>query len=153
MDKQQLLLKLHDIGANIRPDRKDAPPFKGGCHNHGHEDFKMPPSAGKILTVLFKEEKMNQRTLAKSTNITAQGVSDVLKKMESRDLVVKVAGEACNENFIILTEKGKKIATDMDVKSKAHAERIFASFSVEEMCQLESLLEKIYQNTLDDSEV
>lgn len=149
MDKQQLLLKLHDIGANIRPDRKDVPLFKDNCHNHGHEDFKMPPSAAKILTVLLKEEKMNQRTLAKSTNITAQGVSDVLKKMASRDLIEKVAGVAYNENFIILTEKGKKIAMDMDVKSKAHAERLFVNFSADEMCQLETLLEKIYQNTLE----
>lgn len=161
MEKEQLLMKLMEITGSVRPK-------KGGRHKHRqdesevckadkedrekkHKDpLRMPPSAKSVLTILLKEKKLNQRTLAKNTNITAQGISDMLKKLEKDELIIKETGNAYNENFIELTSKGEELAIEIKKQTKAHAEKMFQNLTMEELAALESILEKISQNNSND---
>ncbi len=168
MEKEQLFLKLMEIASTAKPDKKS------GHHKHHEGDgmessksqkgeegrdkkhrdpLKMPPSARSVLTILLREKKLNQRTLAKTANITAQGISDMLKKLEKDGIINKEAGNAYNENIIELTEKGEKLALEIQAKTKVHAEKMFKNFTHEELAMFENMLEKVYQNSKKEENI
>lgn len=130
-----------------------------GCkHEHGHgecnqegghkppREERLHPSGKKLLCILLQEEKLNQRNIAGMMNISAQAVSDLVKKMEHREFILKEQGEINNENMISLTEKGREVAQQADAEIKEHAEKLFQGFSEEEMETLQELVEKLRAN-------
>lgn len=129
MLKRELLMKLGSVFESTKP--KDC---KKG---------KIPPSARNILITLLAENELNQRALAKRLNITAQGVCDTVKKLETIGLIIKENGEAYNEKIVKLTDEGKELAREIDIKTTTHAEEIFADFTDEDVENLYNLLEKI----------
>ncbi|MFI3249593.1 MAG: MarR family transcriptional regulator [Eubacteriales bacterium] len=106
----------------------------------------MSPVAQNTLCLLLKEGSMNQRTIAKNSNVTGQAVSEVVKKLEARELIVREQGELNNENIISLTEKGREKAMELQKKISITAKGLLQDFSIEEQIQLFSLLEKIEKN-------
>lgn len=152
MDKKLLLMKLIEISGEIRQEQrgKHGPKEEGqdhpkGKHPHGKEGrgHKMSPVTQSALCLLAEKGSLNQRTIAKSLNVTGQAVSDLVKKLEVHELISKESGEHNNENIITLTEKGTAKAQEVNQKLQTMATELFASFTQEEMDTFSSLLEKI----------
>lgn len=154
MDKKQLLMDMLSVMQNAKIDGKHHKRHHGSkTHEHKKDkpreqsdELRLPPSARNILLILLDDKKTNQRTLAKRMNITAQGVSDVMKKLEQNELILRERGEIYNENIIHLTEKGEKIAKDFDEKVKLRSENLFKDFTQDDLEKLQQLLEKLAKN-------
>ncbi|MFI3227173.1 MAG: MarR family transcriptional regulator [Clostridia bacterium] len=151
MDKKQLLIKFLGVMQDSKPDGKRKHRRKHNdeeCKNHECRDEKtdeirLPPSAKNTLMVLLEEKNLNQRTLAKRMNITAQGVSDVIKKLEEKELILRHRGEVYNENIIELTEKGEQTAKILDERTKIHSESLFENFTEDDLAKFDELLGKL----------
>ncbi|MFI3226095.1 MAG: MarR family winged helix-turn-helix transcriptional regulator [Clostridia bacterium] len=146
MTKKQLLMKLLKIIDDIKPNPERTPlttnSFDQNFYNL-EKDIKIPPTARTLLVFLLDETNTNQRALAKYLGITAQGISDVLTKLEQQGLVSRQRGEVYNENYIILTEKGKLYALDFDTKVNEHSENLFKNFSEQDVSNFHDLLSKL----------
>ncbi len=140
IQKQQQLMKMVEVLEMIRPDGKRREKEKRGHRIH--------PSAKRLLCILLHEESINQRNIANRINLTPQAVSEILKKLEGRELIRKQDGEINNENIVYLTEKGDEIAKGIEVEMQKYAEQIFLDFTEEELQELEHLLDKLYANRI-----
>ncbi|MFI3206570.1 MAG: MarR family transcriptional regulator [Clostridia bacterium] len=143
MTKKQLLMELLSINHSINPHKKYGHHKERGEKKIGKEDLRIPPSAKNILLVLLEEKNINQRTISKRMSITAQGVSDVIKKLENKELIVREKGEVYNENIISLTEKGMALAKKIDEQTTACSEKLFENLSDEDLKKFEELLSKL----------
>lgn len=114
--------------------------------NHRNSHKKMSFGARNTLLLLLNHERLNQRNIAKMLNISAQAVSEIIKKLLERELINKNNGELNNENIITLTAEGKVIAEKFNIKINLLADNIFKDFSEEEIKILENLITKIQQN-------
>lgn len=137
MDKQVLLMKLLQVGGGIRQEQRG---------NKEHCCKGMSPIARDVLCLLLKEGNLNQRTIAKIMKVTGQAVSELMKKLECKELITRKQGEWNNENIISLTPKGLETATQLQDKIQEMAECRFTNFTEEEMNNLFALLEKIENN-------
>lgn len=156
MDKKQLLIHLLAIMDDVKPNGKHKHHKKSDagegrvsgenqntCEKDKKDDLRMPPSARNLLLILLEYKNFNQRTLAKHMNITAQGVSEVVRKLEQKELIFRERGEVYNENIIFLTERGKEIAERLDVQATLHSENLFRDFTEEDLMKFDELLMKI----------
>lgn len=107
---------------------------------------KMSFTTRITLWLLLKYESLNQRNIAKTMNISAQAVSEIIKKLLEKELINKESGELNNENIITLTDEGKIVAEKIDMKMKDLSENIFKDFSEEEVETFNYLLGKIKKN-------
>lgn len=158
MKKETLLLKLFHTVGDIRND----PQFKGekshGKYHHREKEKdssppdeektkkrreKLSPLAQSTLCLLRDEGSMNQRAIAKANQVTGQAVSDLMKKLEGKELISRKQGNINNETIISLTEKGEAKADEVKLRLLALAEKYFTNFSEEEMSTLFLLLEKM----------
>lgn len=139
MKKDILLIKLNDV-SELLLSKKYRPSGKE------HAEAKLPHSARKIIGILHMEGKLNQLTLAKRVNVSAQAISKSIKVLEDEKLIVKEYGNQKNENLIRLTEKGLFLAEDLKKHIKEHQEKIFKNFSDEDIDNLNLLLDKIIEN-------
>lgn len=173
--KQEEMMRLFEVLEEIRPEGKKRrgheghPPHGGkgkgrcghdrsshgeegrcGCGHgrppHGPEGHGIHPSSKKLLCILLQEGNLNQRNIANMMNVTAQAVSEMIKKLEAKELITKENGEINNENIISLTEKGREIAEHIDKQTKEYAEKLFRDFTDEECQILHDLMEKLYKN-------
>lgn len=113
---------------------------------------KISLPAQNALCLLLKEGSLNQRSIAKQVHVTGQAISELMKKLESREWVLRTQGEQNNENIITLTEKGKEKARELEEKRQKRAETLFKDFTEEEMKSLLELLEKISRNKSQQDE-
>lgn len=172
MNKQEEMTQLLEILEEIRPGGRGGRHHHGrphdksesrSCHKEkgmrrhhneegirehcgGKEEMKIHPSAKKLLCILLREKKMNQRNIANIMNITAQAVSEIIKKMEQREYIIKENGEINNENIISLTDKGVEVAQKIENENKEYAEKLFKDFSDEELKILHDLMGKVRIN-------
>lgn len=131
MTKRELLMKLGSIFEKTKP------------RDMKNYDVKLSPSARSLLYTLLEEDCLNQRTIAKKLNITAQGVSDIVKKLETLELIIKESGEVYNENFIKLTKNGRVLAKEIDKKADLYSKQFFENFTDEDISLFSELLDKI----------
>ncbi|WP_249030379.1 MarR family winged helix-turn-helix transcriptional regulator [Tannockella kyphosi] len=115
---------------------------------HKDDDFsnyidKISSTGRNILRILLKNGSLNQRTIAKYSNISSQAVSEALKKLVRDSLIKKNSGVINNENLIELTELGENIAIVLDRKIKNHASIVFENMSKDEIEQFYKLLNKL----------
>lgn len=159
MEKKLLLIKLMVVSGGIRQEqRRGHGPHKEGQnhpeesgHHCGHPKgphgergpHKLSPVAQSALCLLSEKGSLNQRTIAKSLNVTGQAVSELVKKLAMHELIRKELGELNNENIITLTEKGAEKAQEINQKLQTMATELFVSFTQEEIDTLFNLLEKI----------
>ncbi len=125
-------------------------------HRNHHEDShkkgerkkggRMSFATRMTLWLLFKHGSLNQRNIAKSMNISAQAVSEIIKKMLDKDFVHRESGELNNENIITLTEEGMLVAKKIDDRMKLLSDSIFKEFTAEEMDTFCFLLDKMQKN-------
>ncbi|MFI3175109.1 MAG: MarR family transcriptional regulator [Bacillota bacterium] len=119
-------------------------------HCHGKEDGKkggrMSFATRMTLWLLFTQGSLNQRNIAKSMNISAQAVSEIMKKLLEKEFIRRESGELNNENIITLTEDGEVVAKKIDARMKLLSENIFNEFTAEELETLARLLDKMQKN-------
>lgn len=155
MEQQLVLMKLLEVSGSIRQEQRGKRNRKEGeehSKSEGHRGSesgrqKLSPVAQSALCLLAEQGSLNQRTMAKSLNVTGQAVSDLVKKLEAREMIAKEAGEHNNENIISLTEKGTAKAQEVSQKLQTMAAELFSSFTQEEMDVFSSLLEKIKETS------
>lgn len=133
MDRGRILIKLHDVNELLSQKPKDGPKFSS----------KLPHMARKMIGVLTKEGRVNQRTLATYMRISPQAVSENIKKLEKLGVITKESGLQKNENYIFLTEQGMELSKVFQAELEKHVASVFQDFDDLELEQLEQLLNKI----------
>ncbi len=163
--KQEILLhKLLNLAGEIQfsgdkaraEHKKNKKYHKSDEHKGEHKakkHHKMSPVTKNILLWLIDEESLNQRSLAKRCKVTGQAVSESLKKMEEKELILRTQGEINNENIITLTEKGKVKALELRKKMQEKANKLFEDFSETELDTLLNLLEKLQEKQSEIVEI
>ncbi len=92
------------------------------------KEFSLTPLQVQILIFLFtqNEEKKKVSYLAKEFNVTKATISDTVKTLEQKHLVVKDNEATDSRSFVInLTEKGNKIAG----QTSSFAKEIYSSIA------------------------
>lgn len=135
MTKKELLAKLGRVFEATRP--------KCVKNSKNPNGIKLTPSTRTIILALLEKGSQNQRTLSKKANITAQAVSDIVKKLSENGILSKESGESYNENLITLTQKGVDLAKEIDKTATISSEKMFENFSEKELNDLYLLLDKI----------
>lgn len=108
--------------------------------------IKLSPAAKDMFSILLAEGSLNQRSVAKRTGISPQGVSDMIKKLELKGVLNEEHGAKYNENILTLTEEGKKIAIKIEEHKQQVAEDMFNGFTDEEIDIFYTLLQKVESN-------
>lgn len=139
MEKYQILVKIFEVNESLKKRPIESKEYQVEKDKVG----RLPESAKSILCFLLQKDSINQRTIAKSLNISAQAVSEAMKKLEEKGYIIKINGEINNENLIMLTEPGKTLAMKFDYHIKLQAEDALAQFTIEEIEELYRLMEKI----------
>lgn len=148
MQRRDVLAKLFRVSEQLRVDRIK--------HKRAETANETPeqaaervvvetiPNSGRNLMRLLKDvESINQRTLAKQLNISAQAVSEVIKKLAQAGFITKECGAQNNENLIALTPAGKRVSDKLDNRIKEHAAVVLAPLTEEELVTLDGLLSKL----------
>lgn len=111
------------------------------CKEKGHR--KISYFSESLMSLLLKEGRLNQRTIAKRLNISSQAVSEMVKKLELKEFIIKEQGDMNNENMISLTKKGEEKAEEVNENIRELSEKIFKLFSEEDVEKFYEMLEKI----------
>ncbi len=119
-------------------------------HSHKHRD-KLSLTAKNTLRILLTEDNINQRTISKKLNVTAQAMSETIKKLVDRGYVVKTNNKTNNENIITLTLEGREKAVFIDSLLNKVSENVFSMLTDEEKSNLVAILDKIYMEDSDES--
>lgn len=147
MDKEDLLMKLMETVGRARRGNggqgKKPRKTQGDREKSPKRHHKMSPVWENTIIILYQEGSMNQRTIAHRMNVTGQAVSEMMKKFEEHEIIVREAGELNNENIVTLTEKGMKKGEELEEKISKLAEKMFAKFSDQDLTTLSLLLEKM----------
>lgn len=142
MERHLTLLKIYQLSEKLKKNKGDTAPASRTPNEKAIVE-KLSYSTKNLLRLLLTEESINQRTIAKIMSISSQAVSENIKKLEQLSLVEKIYGTQNNENIVSLTSTGRKIAINLDIGLKKHAEATFSALSDEEMETLNLLLNKI----------
>lgn len=149
MEKEQILMKMMETVGRARrgQDEKKRKQSKEKEHDSAEKTrkhhHKMSPVAENTLILLYREGKMNQRTLAHRLNVTGQAVSELMKKFEEKELIQREAGDLNNENIVSLTEKGEEKGKQYQDKITKIADKMFSDFSEDDLITLSLLLDKM----------
>jgi DNA-binding MarR family transcriptional regulator len=97
-----------------------------------------------VVLALLRQGPMTQKQIQEQLSIKAGSVSELISKLEARQLLVRARDEADRRRVVLtLTEKGQ-------LASLIHKERatqdLFTAFSSEEKEQLSALLEKLLES-------
>lgn len=159
--KKELLMDLLQVtellkSGNKHHRRREGNHKKEQCQEHegekgGKRERRKKMSFGTRMTLwlLLQEESLNQRNIAKKMNISAQAVSEIIKKLVEQELVHKESGEFNNENIITLTEQGKLVANRIDQKMSRLSEHMLKDFTKEELQTFHMLIQKMNDNKED----
>lgn len=150
MNKEELLMTMTEIVGRVRRDtceksvtkKRKGSNEEDSAENSGQFKKKMSPLAESTLCLLLREGGMNQSAIARHMYVSAQAISELMKKFETRQLIVRVSGEYNNENIIRLTKLGEDTAKEYAKNSKKVAENIFEHFTEEELAIFSLLLNK-----------
>lgn len=101
-------------------------------------------SQHRILWLLYRHGNMTQRELMRFKSIKSASLSEILCKIEGRDLITREKSETDRRNvFIRITDKGMALAKEYDWEREADAKKYFSILSAAEKDQLEAILEKL----------
>lgn len=148
MQQHDVLAKLFHVSEQLSVDRKNRKKADAATETPAQRAERdvieaLPNSGRNLLRRLNEAESMNQRTLAKQMEISAQAVSEVIKKLVQAGFVIKECGAQNNENLITLTPAGKVVAEKLDYRIKEHAAEVLAPLTEKELVTLDGLLTKL----------
>lgn len=135
-----VLGKFYTVADKLKKERIANQKNEGG----NKEEIAQISSSGRnILGILLNTTHVNQRTVASMMNISAQAVSENMKKLEQGGYIIRKEGMLNNENLIVLTEEGREIAVELDGRIRSHAEAVLANMTDTEVEVLYQLLDKM----------
>ncbi|MDR3088481.1 MAG: MarR family transcriptional regulator [Desulfobulbaceae bacterium] len=109
-------------------------------HHEGHAEHAQM----RVLALIKDAEPMNQRDLLEKLHVRSASLSELLAKLERRNLISRARDERDKRNFIItLTEEGAAATLAVGPSRQRHTDAIFAALSADERGQLARLLEKV----------
>lgn len=154
MSKEELLMTMTEIVGRVRRDSsKKIGKMEQKCSGTDSTEEttnkakgKMNPLIGSTLCLLLREGDMNQSAIARHMFVSAQAISEMVKKLETRQLIVRVSGEYNNANIIRLTQLGVETAREYEKNTKEVADSIFVDFTEEELAIFTILLNKAKGN-------
>lgn len=102
---------------------------------------------GKILYVLWKEDRISSTILSKRTGLANNSLTKMLDLMEEKGLIKR---ECCDNDkrkkLICITDKGRKYEKQTKEINEKMEEIIYKGFSGEEIERFEEDLKKILEN-------
>ena len=140
--KQELILKFFEVNEFIRDELKKQ---KGNSKNKDKtkKDKKLSLNSKNTLRILMQSENINQRSLAKELNITAQAMSEIVKNLEQAEFIEKKNNKINNENIIYITQKGREKAEAFNEWISIVSDKVFLNLTEEEKIRFLEMLEKI----------
>jgi DNA-binding MarR family transcriptional regulator len=100
-----------------------------------------------IIYHLAQQKGLNQKDLVEKLNITPASVSNLVNRMESEGLLVKVQDEKDGRKFSLsLTEKGQSFVSQVIGSWLKIQEEITEGFTNEEQATFLRLLKRVEQN-------
>ena len=111
-------------------------------HNHcGHH------GRGRILKVLLEKGTMTQSELQNIIDIRSGSLSEILSKMEDKQLIIREKDENDKRKVnISITEKGKESILLKEEELKNRSKELFNAINEEEQQQLEVILSKLLKS-------
>lgn len=100
----------------------------------------------KVLRILSEQEQISQKQLQDSLDIKSGSLSELVRKMEAENLIVRQRDENDRRNYRIqITERGRVTAAENTKRLRAQEEILFNALSRAEQEQLYCLLSKLLQ--------
>ena len=106
---------------------------------HLLRDLKIHPGQCGMLWGLSQNDGLSQKELASKMGITPPSITVMIRKMEAEDLI---------EKHQDITEKGRKIAENMDDALHQLEKEAFANMSEQEIMLLHRLLLQMKENLI-----
>ncbi len=148
MQRHHVLIKFYDVAQKIKESKFNARyDFENEETTQLLRQLKLPHSAKKLLTMLHEHQVLNQRTIAKKMNISSQAVSELIKKLSQKELIIKKHGMQKNENLISLTPLGEQVAVKLNDLIVNHANTALKELDDRDVEKLYELLNKILVTT------
>ena len=116
-------------------------------HGHGEPELMMAPGQQRVLTVLSRHDSMSQRDLLEEMGLARATLSELLTRLEEKDLVERTRSKADRRVIIVsLTKKGKAAGKRVvDIESDI-ADEAFAPLSTAQKDEMKSMLDAILQS-------
>lgn len=109
-------------------------------HHQGHAEHAQM----RVLAILKSHESISQRELLEMLHVRSASLSELLGKLEHRNLICRIRDDQDRRNIIItLTEEGSAAAATMESARRQSTDAIFAALSEDERDQLADLLRKV----------
>lgn len=109
-------------------------------HLQGHAEHAQM----RVLGILRRHQPINQRELMDMLNVRSASLSELLGKLELRNLLTRTRDEQDKRNIVItLTESGEAAAEELHAAHRRSADDVFAALSEAEREQLTKLLGKL----------
>lgn len=107
----------------------------------------LSPGQERLLRVLNRHSGKSQKELAEMIRVRPSSLSEVLKKLEEKSLLIKKQDENDRRfNAYFLTSEGKELAEQLILQRKNKGAEFFDVLTLEEQENLGKILEKLSQN-------
>lgn len=107
----------------------------------------LSPGQERLLRVLNRHSGKSQKELAEMIRVRPSSLSEVLKKLEEKSLLIKKQAENDRRfNAYFLTAEGKELAEQLIFQRKNKGAEFFDVLTMEEQENLGQILEKLSQN-------
>lgn len=104
----------------------------------------------RLLANLWNQEGQNQQELAAATRKDKTGITRIIKGLEKRDLVVRIADRTDSRiNLLYLTKKGRESIRHLINMASRTLKEAKAGILEEEIRICENVLRKVTQNLRD----
>ena len=123
--EQELLFKFFEVNELIKNEIKHQTGLKNKNKDKNEKNKSLSLNAKNALRILADSKEINQRTLSKKLNITAQAMSEILKKLEQAQYIERKNNKINNENIILITEKGKEKAENFSKWFEVISNKVF----------------------------
>ncbi|MDZ5473361.1 MarR family transcriptional regulator [Bacillus sp. 31A1R] len=106
-------------------------------------DFSTKQSV--VLSILEKKQKLNMNEVAEIIGGTPSAASQFIRKLESKDYVVReVNKENRREVFVLLSENGKKFFQEMNEIDEMVLEKYFMQLPEEDILKYHQILKDLH---------
>jgi len=131
-----LIAKIHQAGGRI---------FAKKMKEHRVEDIN--PAQGRILFVLWEEDKLPIHELAKRTSLGKSTLTSMLDRLEQTGHVMRVPSEHDRRKIMVqLTPKNRALQEQYDLISREMVDLFYSGFSETEINRFEERLHRILNN-------
>ncbi len=110
-------------------------------HSHAHH------AQAHIFSIIREKGPISQRDLMKMLDVRSSSLSEIIRKLELRDLIDRTRDDNDKRGYIIAVKEGSENPfPEKIMKDQPAREEFFATLQDEEKAQLAALLEKIIQS-------